>query len=47
MLELSTRPWLYSLSLKYGYNISRLQDVPDQELQAIANKKFDYLWMMG
>src|SRR5687768_725262 len=47
MLELSTRPWLYSLSQKYGRDISRLQDVPDEELQDIVNQNFTMLWMMG
>lgn len=47
MLELSTRPWLYSLSQKYGREISSLQDIPDEELQAIADQKFEMVWMMG
>jgi hypothetical protein len=47
MLELSTRPWLFYLSQKYGKDISTLSDIPDQELQAIANKSYDMLWMMG
>lgn len=45
--EVSTRPWLYSLSQKYGRNISRLVQVPIQEFQAIANLGVEYLWLMG
>jgi hypothetical protein len=47
MLEISTRPWLYNLSIAYNTNISRLQDIPNEELQIIKNKGYDMLWMMG
>lgn len=47
MYELSTRPWLYSLSLKYGRNISRLVDVPMEEFAAIKQKGMDIVWLMG
>jgi len=47
MYEISTRPWLYSLSQKYGNNITLLSQVPEEELQAIADQKFDFIWMMG
>lgn len=47
MYEISTRPWLYNLSLSYGYNISRLADIPPQEFQALADMGIDMVWMMG
>jgi len=45
--EISARPWLYALSQKYGRNISRLSDVPTEELKNISAQGFDYLWLMG
>lgn len=47
MLEISTRPWLYNLSLAYGQDISTLQDIPTIELQKIKDRGYDMLWMMG
>ena len=44
--EISTRPWLYELSLKYGRTI-KLADVPAAEFQAIADKGMDVVWLMG
>ncbi len=47
MYELSTRPWLYSLSQKYSQPITTLSQIPDDELQAIAFKNVTYVWFMG
>eukprot|EP00698_Gefionella_okellyi_P023976 TRINITY_DN8342_c0_g1_i1.p1 TRINITY_DN8342_c0_g1~~TRINITY_DN8342_c0_g1_i1.p1 ORF type:complete len:524 (-),score=84.56 TRINITY_DN8342_c0_g1_i1:420-1991(-) len=47
MFEISTRPWLYLLSQKYGRNISTLSDIPDPELQAFADRGFNMIWFMG
>jgi hypothetical protein len=48
MLELSTRPWLYSLSLKYQRQNMTLDQVPDEEWQALlASGHFDMIWLMG
>lgn len=47
MFEISTRPWLYYLSGKYGTNITTLSDIPSSELQDIANNGFNYVWFMG
>jgi hypothetical protein len=44
MLEISTRPWLYSLSQKYGRHISKLNDIPQEELQEIVKQKYDVVW---
>jgi len=38
MLEISTRPWLYALSQKYGRNLTRFSDIPDAELDAIQSR---------
>lgn len=45
--EISTRPWLYALSLKYNKNITKLSQIPDSEFQDIRNKGMDIVWMMG
>jgi hypothetical protein len=47
MYEISTRPWLYYLSQKYNTNIQALADIPQEELVAIANRGFKYVWFMG
>jgi hypothetical protein len=47
MFEISTRPWLYYLSQKYSKSITSLKDIPDAELQAFADQKFDIVWFMG
>lgn len=44
--EINTVTWLRSLSLKYGFDIT-LSNVPDEEWQAIANLKFNAIWLMG
>ncbi|KAL9646984.1 hypothetical protein ABK040_013840 [Willaertia magna] len=44
--EISTRPWLYQLSLKYGKTI-RLNNIPMQEFQALKNLGVQYVWLMG
>lgn len=47
MYEISTRPWLYLLSQKYGKTISKLSDIPDAEFLALKQKGIDVVWMMG
>eukprot|EP01118_Nematostelium_gracile_P000619 TRINITY_DN10670_c0_g1_i1.p1 TRINITY_DN10670_c0_g1~~TRINITY_DN10670_c0_g1_i1.p1 ORF type:complete len:505 (-),score=114.64 TRINITY_DN10670_c0_g1_i1:32-1546(-) len=47
MFEISTRPWLYSLSQKYGTNITQLSQIPDDELSTIAQQGYKYVWFMG
>ena len=46
LYEVSTRPWLYELSQKYGYQI-RLNNIPMKEFQALKNQGVQYIWMMG
>lgn len=38
LYEISTRPWLYSLSKKYKRPITKLLDIPDEEFFALKNK---------
>lgn len=47
MWEISTRPWLYSLSQKYNKNITKLSEIPPAEFQNIKNKGITVVWMMG
>lgn len=44
MLEISTRPWLYSLSQKYNRQIQRLSDIPVQEFKDIAAQGYKVVW---
>eukprot|EP00768_Dysnectes_brevis_P002888 gnl/Dysnectes_brevis/2107_a2444_2013.p1 GENE.gnl/Dysnectes_brevis/2107_a2444_2013~~gnl/Dysnectes_brevis/2107_a2444_2013.p1 ORF type:complete len:508 (+),score=96.26 gnl/Dysnectes_brevis/2107_a2444_2013:49-1572(+) len=46
LLELSTRPWLYQLSLKYGQSIT-LSTIPDAELQSIRDQGIDTIYLLG
>lgn len=45
--QISTRPWLYSLSKSSGKNIRTLNDIPDSELANLKSKGFDIIWFMG
>ncbi|XP_049849172.1 uncharacterized protein LOC126318199 isoform X1 [Schistocerca gregaria] len=44
--EISTRPWLYKLSQKYGKTIT-LNNVPFEELETIIKKGVKIIWLMG
>jgi len=39
--------WLYQLSKKYNYNIERLDQIPDKELDELANSGITGLWLIG
>lgn len=39
--------WLHQLSDRYGYQISRLDQIPDEELNEIAASGFTSLWLIG
>lgn len=39
--------WLYQLSKKYGRDISRLDQIPDEELDALRDEGFTGLWLIG
>ncbi len=47
MLAKSTYVWLDQLSKLYHRPIYRLQDIPDEELDAIADRGFTALWLIG
>ena len=47
MLAKSTYVWLDQLSKIYRRPVHRLQDIPDEELDAIADRGFTALWLIG
>ncbi len=47
MLAKSTFVWLDQLSKTYQQPIRRLQDIPDRELDRIAERGFTALWLIG
>ena len=47
LLAKSTYVWLSQLSKKYNYEIKRLDQIPDQELQEISEQGFTGLWLIG
>ncbi|MFZ4524423.1 MAG: alpha-amylase family glycosyl hydrolase [Chlorobium sp.] len=47
MLAKSTYVWLDQLSKIYRRPVQRLQDIPDEELDTIADRGFTALWLIG
>ena len=47
MLAKSTFVWLDQLSRAYGRPVHRLQDIPDGELDIMAERGFTVLWLIG
>jgi glycosidase len=47
MLAKSVNVWLHQLSVRHGRHISRLDQVPDAELDLIAARGFTALWLIG
>ena len=47
LYQISTRPWLYELSKKYGQNISKLVDIPLEEFDILEGNGVEIVWMMG
>lgn len=45
--EISLRPWLYELTNKYGYSITKINDIPISEFTELKSKGVDYVWLMG
>jgi glycosidase len=43
----STYVWLDQLSRAYGRAITRLDQIPDEELETLARRGFDALWLIG
>ena len=47
LYEISTRPWLFELSKKYGRSISKLRDIPIEEFDTLKQNGIEIVWMMG
>ena len=47
LLAKSTLVWLDQLSRQYGRPITTLDAIPDQELDAMASRGFNALWLIG
>ncbi|MDR3148198.1 MAG: alpha-amylase, partial [Treponema sp.] len=47
LMAKSTLVWLYQLSKKYDRGISRLDQIPDEELDELARRGFTGLWLIG
>ncbi len=47
MLAKSTLVWLHQLSVSYGRPITRLDQIPDEELDIISSRGFTVLWLIG
>jgi glycosidase len=47
MLARTTFVWLEQLSERYGRQIRQLDDIPDEELEALARRGFTALWLIG
>ena len=47
LIAKSVYVWLHQLGKKYGREISRLDDIPDQELESLARWGFTGLWLIG
>ena len=47
LIAKSTYVWLFQLSQKYGRTISRLDEIPDEELEQMARWGITGLWLIG
>jgi glycosidase len=47
LMAKSTLVWLFQLSRKYGGEITRLDQIPDEELDELARRGFTGLWLIG
>jgi glycosidase len=47
LIAKSTLVWLFQLSQKYKREITRLDQVPDEELDTLARRGFTGLWLIG
>jgi hypothetical protein len=47
MIAKSTYVWLAQLTRQYGRPIERLDQVPDEELQTLAHRGLNALWLIG
>ena len=47
LIAKSTYVWLAQLSKRYGRDISRLDQIPDEELDTLAHRGMNSLWLIG
>jgi glycosidase len=47
LMAKNTYVWLHQLSQKYGRSITRLDQIPDEELDTLARWGFTGLWLIG
>ncbi len=47
MMAKSALVWLHQLSVSYGRRIDRLDLIPDEELDVLASRGFNALWLIG
>ena len=47
LMAKTTFVWLDQLSKRYGRDIRRLDQIPDEELEALARRGFTGLWLIG
>ncbi|MCL1931665.1 MAG: alpha-amylase family glycosyl hydrolase [Treponema sp.] len=47
LIAKSSLVWLFQLSQKYGREINRLDQIPDEELDELARRGFTGLWLIG
>ncbi len=47
LMAKTTYVWLDQLSKRYGRHIHRLDEIPDEELEALARRGFTGLWLIG
>ena len=47
LMAKTTYVWLDQLSRRYGRHIGRLDEIPDEELEALARRGFTGLWLIG
>jgi len=47
LIAKSTLVWLFQISQKYGKEINRLDQIPDEEIDELARKGFTGLWLIG
>ncbi|MBI4726723.1 alpha-amylase [candidate division TA06 bacterium] len=47
MIAKNVPVWLFQLSQKYGFPITTLDQVPDRELELLARRGFNSLWLIG
>ena len=47
LMAKSTLVWLYQISQKYGREITRLDQIPDEEIDELSRRGFTGLWLIG